>query len=74
MQTRNMKEKESRVENLLVVLLLNGMKNASIAEKATQLNLAGFSNLEIADFLQTSPQVVANALSVMRKAKKTKRG
>lgn len=69
-----MKEKESRIENLLVVLLLNSMKNASIAEKAVQLNLAGFTNLEIADFLQTSPQVIANALSAMRKVKKVRRG
>jgi hypothetical protein len=68
-----MKEKESRIENLLVVLLLNSMKNATIADKATQLNLAGFSNIEIADFLETSPQVIANALSVSRKTKKPKR-
>lgn len=65
-----MKKNESRIESLLVVLLLNNMKNASIAERAIQLNLAGFSNIEIADFLETSPQVVANAVSQKHKKRK----
>jgi len=65
-----MKDNKNRVENLLVVLLLNNIKSSSIAEKAMQLNLAGFSNIEIANFLETSAQVVANALSVKRKKKK----
>jgi hypothetical protein len=67
-----MKNNESRVEDLLVVLLLNTIKNSSIAEKAAQLNLAGFSNIEIANFLETSAQVIANALSVKRKIKNKK--
>lgn len=66
-----MKDDDSRIENLLVVILLNSLKGASMAEKASQLSLAGFSNVEIADFLKTSPQVIANALSAKRK-KKTK--
>ncbi len=69
-----MKDKESRVEDILVVLLLNSMKSSTITEKATQLNLAGLSNIEIADFLETSPQVIANALSASRKTKKKSKG
>lgn len=68
-----MKGEDKRIENLLVMILLNSLKGASIAEKALQLSLAGFSNIEIADFLRTSPQVVANALSAKRKKKKVVR-
>jgi hypothetical protein len=67
-----MKEKENRVEKLLAVLLLNSIKESSVSKKATQLNLAGFSNIEIADLLETSPQVIANALSSNRKKKRKK--
>jgi DNA-binding CsgD family transcriptional regulator len=38
------------------------MKGASQKEKAIQLSLAGFSNVEIADLLQTSSQVIAQQL------------
>ena len=68
-----MKEKEDRIEKLLAVLLLNNIKDAPISKKATQLNLAGFSNIEIADLLETSSQVIANALSANRKTKQTRR-
>jgi hypothetical protein len=69
-----MKDKENRVEDILIVLLLNSMKNSTITEKATQLNLAGLSNIEIANFLETSSQVIANALSASRKIKKKSKG
>lgn len=68
-----MKEKVDRVEKLLAVLLLNNIKDSSISKKATQLNLAGFSNIEIADLLETSPQVIANALSANRRKRQTRR-
>jgi len=45
------------------------MKTASSKDKAIQLNMAGFSNIEIAEFLKTSPQVVAQYLYETRKAK-----
>lgn len=62
-----------RIEKLLVLLLLSSLKGASIAKKALQLNLAGFSNIEIADFLQTSSQVVTQSLYEARKKKLRKR-
>ncbi len=61
---------DKRIENLLALILLNSLKGAKIGEKALQLSLAGFSNIEIANFLRTSAQVVANALSEVRKKKK----
>jgi len=62
------KEKaDEHIENLLVLILLNSLKGARLSDKALQLSLAGFSNVEIANFLQTSAQVVANALSEERK-------
>jgi len=64
-----MKNGDKRIENLLVMILLSSFKGASTAEKALQLSLAGFTNIEIADFLRTSPQVIANALSAKRKKK-----
>lgn len=51
-----------RTEYLLALILLNGMKNATQREKVHQLNLAGFSNSEIADLLQTTSAVIAQAL------------
>lgn len=68
------KDKDDRIENLLVLILLNSLgKGAKVGEKALQLNLAGFSNIEIANFLGTSSQVIANALSGQRKGSKKKK-
>lgn len=69
-------EKENRnerIENLLALILLSSLKGAKRGEKALQLSLAGFSNIEIANFLQTSTQVVYNLLSQIRKKKRKKR-
>lgn len=68
-----MANNSDRIENLLVMILLNSMKGATIAEKARQLNLAGFTNVEIADFLQTTSFVVAQSLYVKRKGKSKKK-
>jgi len=43
------------------------MKNASKKDKAMQLNIAGFSNIEIAEFLGTSPQAIGQYLYETRK-------
>jgi hypothetical protein len=51
-----------RIERLLVLTLLQTMKSASQKEKASHLNIAGFSNIEIAEFLQTSSAVVASLI------------
>jgi len=60
-----------RSERILALLLLNTLKEASQQEKVVQLSLAGFSNLEIADLLQTPNTLVAMARYA---AKKTGRG
>jgi DNA-binding CsgD family transcriptional regulator len=61
-----------RIEKLLVALLLHSMKGATQREKAVQLSVAGFSNVEIGDLLQTSAAVIAQYLYEVRKKKKGK--
>lgn len=61
-----------RMEKLLAALLLHSMKGSTQREKAVQLSLAGFSNVEIADLLETSAPVVAQYLYEVRKKKKTR--
>jgi len=62
-------ESNDRVERLLALLLLQNMKTASMATKAKELSVAGFTNAEIADLLQTSAAVVSQSLYVARKKK-----
>jgi DNA-binding CsgD family transcriptional regulator len=64
---------QDRAERLLAILLLESMKGASQREKAVRLSLAGFTNVEIADLLQTSAQVVAQHLYASRKGTKRRR-
>jgi DNA-directed RNA polymerase specialized sigma24 family protein len=61
-----------RTDKLLALILLHNMKGANQRDKALQLNLAGFSNLEIADLLQTNSAGVATLLYQARKGKKKK--
>ena len=65
-----------RMEKVLALLLLRNMGSSSQGEKITQLSLAGFSNMEIADLLQTTSQVVAQSLYAARqsRAKRRNRG
>jgi DNA-directed RNA polymerase specialized sigma24 family protein len=56
-----------RTERLLALLLLQGLRQQPQREKIVQLNLAGFSNLEIADLLDTTTGVVAQELYASRK-------
>jgi len=65
-------ENATRSETILALLLLQGMKGATEAEKALQLNLAGFTAVEIANLLQTNAAVVHQHLYSMRKKKKKK--
>jgi DNA-directed RNA polymerase specialized sigma24 family protein len=58
-----------RVERLLALLLLQNMKTSSMATKATELSLAGFTNVEIADLLQTNTASVNQRLYEARKSK-----
>lgn len=62
-----MEDKNERIENLLAMLLIHTMKGASVAEKALALSLAGFTNIEIADFLQTTSASINQSLYERRK-------
>ena len=64
---------EDRVERLLALLLLQQVKAAPQREKALHLSIAGFTNTEIADLLQTTAGVVAQSLYEARRKPKTKR-
>jgi DNA-directed RNA polymerase specialized sigma24 family protein len=55
-------ENTDRVERLLALLLLAQMKGSTQREKIRQLNLAGFSNVEIADILHTTTATVSQGL------------
>lgn len=61
-----------RMERTLALILVSQMKGISQREKAHQLSLAGFSNVEIADLLETSAQVIAQHLYTYRKSKPQK--
>jgi predicted transcriptional regulator len=64
---------EQRLERLLALLLLQQMKTAPQREKAVQLSIAGFSNVEIADLLQTTGAVVRQYLYEARRSKATRK-
>ena len=65
-----MEDRFDRIEKLLALILLELMKGTSQAVKIRRLNLAGFTNAEIADFLETKASVVAVRLSESRKRNK----
>jgi len=60
-------ETQDRTERLLALVLLQHMKGSSQRDKALQLSLAGFTNTEIADLLQTTAAVVAQSLYQVRR-------
>lgn len=58
-------------DRLAAFVMLDGMKDATQAQKCLRLALAGFSRPEIAAMLMTSPQVVSqNIYSERQKVKK----
>ncbi len=61
-----------RIERLLAILVVQSMKGATQAEKALHLSLAGFTNVEIGDLLQTTQAVIGQYLYTARKKKKHK--
>ncbi len=65
-----MEYRSDRIEKILALILLEQMKGTSQAEKIRRLSLAGFTNSEIADFLETKAAVVAVRLSESRKKKR----
>jgi len=64
--------REDRSERLLALLLLQQVKTSPQREKVRLLSVAGYSNVEIADLLETSAAVVSQNLYEARKAVKTK--
>jgi hypothetical protein len=58
-----------RIERILALLLLETLKTAPQREKAWKLNQAGFSNVEIAELLNTKPAVIATHIYDSKKAK-----
>lgn len=62
-------EISDRTERLLALILINQMKGASQREKIIQLSLAGFTNVEIADIVQTTAPAVSQVLYEARKNK-----
>jgi len=56
-----------RAERILALVLFQQMKGEPLREKVVKLNVAGFSNVEIADIVQTTPGVVAQLLYESRK-------
>jgi hypothetical protein len=67
-------EPTSRTERLLVAMLLQSMKGDSLKDKVRLLNMAGFSNIDIANLLDTTSDVVAHYVYEIRKTKKKTRG
>jgi len=63
-----MEDASDRIERLLALLLIREVKTQR--EKIVQLNVAGFTNTEVADLLQTTAAVVNSELYAARKSKK----
>jgi DNA-directed RNA polymerase specialized sigma24 family protein len=66
-------EPNDRTEKLMALLLLQQLKSSSMKDKAVQLSIAGFSNIEIADLLQTTTGAVAVRLHEARHSAKKKK-
>lgn len=62
-------EGPDRTELLLALILLQQMKGSSQRDKVLQLSLAGFTNTEIADLLQTTAAVVSQSLYAVRRGR-----
>ena len=63
-----------RTEKLLALILLQHLKGSAQRTKVQHLSLAGFSNVEIADLLQTTSAVVRQSLYEARKAQRRRTG
>ena len=65
-----MENRSERIERLLSLILIELMKGTSQSEKIRRLSIAGFTNAEIADFLETKAAVVAVRRSESRRRKR----
>lgn len=61
-----------RSEKLLTAILLQLMKGATLKDKISHLTMAGFTNVEIAEVLDTTTGSVAQTLYESKKTKKHK--
>ncbi len=68
-----MKNNDERIESLLALILARSFKGEPMVEAASALSVAGFTNVEIADLLRTSPQTITQVLYEKRKKKISKR-
>jgi DNA-binding NarL/FixJ family response regulator len=66
-------ESSDRIERLLALLLIHTMKGSTQAEQALQLSIAGFTNVEISNLLETTQGTVAQYRHVAKKKKKKKK-
>lgn len=62
-------EENNRTEKLLALLLVNALSGKNMVEKAAQLSVAGFSNVEIANLLETNSATITQLLYTRRKEK-----
>jgi predicted transcriptional regulator len=60
----------TRLERLVAVLILQAMRDRTIAEKSAALATAGLSHAEIADLVGTTSAVVSQSLYEARKKKR----
>lgn len=65
-------ESEDRIEKLLALLLLQQLTTQR--DKAVHLSIAGFTNSEIADLLQTNANVVGQRLHEARQGTRKTKG
>ena len=65
-------EKNDRIEKLLAMQLINSLAGRNIAEKAAQLSIVGFTNVEIANLLETKSGTINQLLYARRKKQKRK--
>ena len=65
-------ESTTRQERLLVALLLQSMKGTPLKERVRVLNMAGFSNIEIANLLEIPAHNASQYLYDTRKSKTRK--
>ncbi len=61
-----------RTERLLALSLIELMRSTSKGQKVAKLNVAGFSNIEIAELLSISPAMAATLIYQSKKVSKKK--
>ena len=64
----------TRQDRIAAFVMLDAMTNKTQAEKSVRLKLVGFSNVEIASMLQTTPAVVASNIYQEKKKVAKKNG